>query len=420
MIKKVRVLQNKLHIAAKKERSRTFGILYDKICWHEVLWVSWKRVLKNKGAPGVDGRTIRAIKEYGEDKFLREIQLELLEKNYKPTPIKRVYIKKSNGKLRPLGIPTVKDRVIQGAVKLVIEPIFESNFLDESYGFRPRRSCQDALVSIRKWVTYGYSTVIDADISEYFDNIDHDLLMRLIRRRIRDKHVLRLIKGWLKSNIFEQDKQLVAKKGTPQGGVISPLLANVYLHTLDKYWQETHNHWKTKLIRYCDDFVILIRNDDPNRYMKSLENMLSKLKLELSSDKTIVTKAEKGFDFLGVTFRLKDTKTKNTGKFCYGYPSRNSMQSIRKAIREEVGKNYQPSLAHQIKYLEPLLRGWANYFNWLNSGTHFKKLDRYVAQKLNRWNRIKHNAKNRKYKYFSSEELWSKGLYRTGGKITYV
>ena len=231
---KVQVLQTKLHQAAKTERQRTFGLLYDKICRWEVLWTSWIRVQRNKGAPGVDGRAIEAIKAEGEVQFLRDIRQELEAKRYRPQPIRRVFIKKANGKLRPLGIPIVKDRVVQGAVKLILEPIFEANFTADSYGYRPKRSSQDALKAIRKWVTYGYATVIDADLRSYFDTIDHELLLRLIQRRVRDKWVLRLIRRWLKCSICEQDKAFRADKGTPQGGVLSPLLANIYLHPLDK------------------------------------------------------------------------------------------------------------------------------------------------------------------------------------------
>jgi RNA-directed DNA polymerase len=248
--RKVQVLQQKLHRAAKKDLRRTFGILYDKVGWGEVLWTSWIRVQQNKGAPGVDGRTILAIKAEGEVAFLRDIQQELVAKKYKPQPIRRVFIKKANGKLRPLGIPTVRDRVVQGAVKLILEPIFETNFMAESYGFRPGRSCQQALKAVRKWVTVGYSTVVDADLESYFDTIDHSVLLSLIQRRVRDKWVLRLIRGWLKCAILVQDKAVLAERGTGQGSVLSPLLANIYLHPLDKYWAE--HHPETKLIRYCD------------------------------------------------------------------------------------------------------------------------------------------------------------------------
>jgi len=198
----------------------------------------------------VDGRTIEALKAEGEVPFIRDIQQELAAKRYRPQPLRRVFIKKANGKLRPLGIPIVRDRVVQGAVKLILAPIFEANFMAESYGYRPKRSSQDALKAMRKWVTYGYATVIDADLSAYFDTLDHALLLKLIQRRVRDKWVLRLIRRWLKCSIFEQDKTFLADKGTPQGGVLSPLLANIYLHPLDKYWAERHP--ETKLVRYCD------------------------------------------------------------------------------------------------------------------------------------------------------------------------
>jgi len=340
--------------------------LYDKITLWEVLWISWIRVQRNKGAPGVDGRTIEAIKKDGEVKFLRDIQTELLEKKYRPQPIKRVFIKKANGKLRPLGIPIVKDRVVQGAVKLILEPIFEANFGSESYGFRPKRSCKDALGSIRKWVTFGYSTVIDADISAYFDTIDHDLLLKLVRRRVRDPWILRLIRRWLKCSIFEQDKSMRAELGTPQGGVLSPLLANIYLHPLDKFWSERFP--ETKLVRYADDFVVLIRNRGPDRYFKELQEFIKKLKLQLSLEKTKIVNANDGFDFLGARLVLKPTRKDKRKKFCYTFPSPKSMNSVREKIRTEIGRDYDKSLKSKIEYLNPILRGWSNYFCWMNSG----------------------------------------------------
>ncbi|AXI24416.1 group II intron reverse transcriptase/maturase [Cardinium endosymbiont of Sogatella furcifera] len=418
-LEKVRVLQNKLHQAAKKDQKRTFGILYDKVCQLEVLWVSWLRVQKNKGAPGLDGRTILAIKEYGVIKFLQEIQQELLSKQYKPSSVKRVYIRKSNGKLRPLGIPIVKDRVIQGAVKLIIEPIFEANFLEGSYGFRPKRNCQDAIKAVRKWVTYGYRTVIDADISSYFDTINHELLLKLINRRIRDRWIIRIIKGWLIHSVFQQDKTSLSDKGTPQGSVISPLLANIYLHSLDKYWRQQHNEWDTQMVRYCDDCVILIRNKDPLPYMESLKQMLSKLRLTLSEEKTEITEAERGFDFLGVRMVLNKSRKSKDKKFCYGFPTRKSMTELRNKIRKEIGRDYQPSLAHKINYLNPILRGWANYYNWLNSAIQFRKIDQYVVRKLNLWNRVKHMAKKRKYQWLSTKELHTQGLYKVSGHLCY-
>lgn len=413
--RKVQVLQNKLHQAAKKDLSRKFGILYDKITIWEVLWTSWIRVQRNKGAPGIDGRTIKAIKDEGEVKFLREIQNELLEKKYRPQPIKRVFINKANGKLRPLGIPIVKDRVVQGAVKLILEPIFEANFGEESYGFRPKRSCKDALCSIRKWVTFGYSTVIDADISSYFDTIDHNLLLNFIQRRVRDPWILRLIRRWLKCSIFEQDKTMRAEQGTPQGGVLSPLLANIYLHPLDKFWRERFP--ETKLIRYADDFVVLIRGRQPDRYFAALNAFMKKLKLQLSTEKTKVIKAEAGFDFLGARLLLKPTRKDKRKKFCYTFPSPKSMNAVRQKIRNEIGRDYDKSLKSKIEYLNPILRGWSSYFCWMNSGEHFHKIGRYSIQRLNGWNRRKQRRVRRSYRRLSGKDLEGLGLFVMHGRI---
>jgi len=416
--KKVQVLQNKLHTAAKKDLKRTFGILYDKICWWEVLWTSWIRVQQNKGAPGVDGRTIEAIKEEGEVRFIRDIQRELVEHRYRPHPIRRVFIKKANGKLRPLGIPVVKDRVIQGAVKLILEPIFEANFNEESYGFRPRRSCQDALKSVRKWVMYGYSSVIDADIESYFDTVDHTILMELIRRRVRDKWILRLIRRWLECSIFDQDRAVLSARGTPQGAVLSPLLANIYLHPLDKYWAERHP--ETKLVRYADDVRILIRRRNPEPYLQSLKGFMGKLHLTLSEEKTRIVKAEEGFNFLGVRFVVKPTRQDRTRNWCYGFPTPESMNRIRQKIREEVCGDYEATLSEKIELINPILRGWANYYHWLNSGEHFHKVGRYVIQRLNRWMRRKQGRVKRSYRRLHGNELFERGLHRISGTIVHV
>jgi len=416
--RKVQVLQQKLHHAAKKDLRRTFGILYDKVCWWEVLWTSWIRVQQNQGAPGVDGRTILAIKAEGEVQFLKDLQRELVEKQYKPQPIRRVFIKKANGKLRPLGIPTVRDRVVQGAVKLILEPIFETNFMTESYGFRPGRSCQQALKAVRKWVTAGYSTVIDADLESYFDTIDHSVLLSLVQRRVRDKGVLRLIRGWLECAIFEHDKTVLAERGTGQGSVLSPLLANIYLHPLDKYWAERSP--ETKLIRYCDDFVVLMRRKAPERYLQQLKTFLTRLRLTLSEEKTQVRRAEEGFDFLGARLVLKPTRRDRSRKFCYGFPSPKAMQGIRLQIRTQVGRDHTKSLDEVIRYLNPVLRGWANYYNWLNSAEHFHEVERYVVQRLNRWRRRKQQRVRRSYRKLSGKELFAQGLYKITGRIAHV
>lgn len=412
---KVRVLQETLHTAAKEDLRRTFGVLYDKVYRWEVLWLAWYRVRRNRGAPGVDGRTIRAIQAEGEVEFLREIQAELREKRYRPQPVRRVFIPKASGKLRPLGIPVVKDRVIQGVVRIVLEPIFEANFLESSYGFRPGRGCRDAIKAIRKWVTYGYCHVIDADIASYFDRIDHGVLMGLVQRRVRDKWILRLIRWWLKAGIFEENRVRKPVSGTPQGSGISPLLANIYLHPLDKYWKGKHP--ETELVRYCDDFVVLTRGKPAEHYLPSLQAMIRRLRLELSPEKTRVVEAKDGFDFLGVHFRLKPTRRRGTRQFCYGFPTPKAMNHVRRRVREEIGRDYLKSLEETIGRLTPVLRGWANYYNWLNSAGHFHKIDWYVVGKLTRWLRRKQQRTRRAFRGPSPEWFHERGLYRCSGKI---
>jgi RNA-directed DNA polymerase len=416
--RKVQVLQQKLHQAAEKDLRRTFGILYDKVYWWEVLWISWIRVQQNHGAPGVDGRTIRAIKAEGEVQFLKDLQRELVEETYKPQPLRRVFLKKANGKLRPSGIPTVRDRVVQGAVKLILEPIFETNFMPESYGFRPGRSCQAALKAVRQWVTCGYSTVIGADPEAYFDTIGPSVLLSLVQRRVREKWVLRLIRGWLQCAIFEHDKTVLAGRGTGRGAVLSPLLASIYLHPLDKYWAERYP--ETKLIRYCDDFVILIRRKAPDRYLQQLKTFLSRLRSTLSGEKTQVVNAEGGFDFLGARVVLKPTRRERTRKFCYGFPRPKAMERMRHQIRTEIGRDHTKSVDEVIHSLNPVLRGWANYYNWLNSAAHFHEVERYVIQRLNRWRRRKQQRVRRSYRKLSGPELYQHGLYKITGRVAHV
>lgn len=234
---KVRELQRKLWSAAKRSRNRRFALLYDKVHRKDFLWEAWNRVRANGGAPGLDGKTIEAIEEHGVEEFLEGIQEDLKAGEYWPPPVRRHYIPKPDGKRRPLGIPTVRDRVVQTAVKLVIEPIFEADFEESSYGFRPKRGAQDALDAIRKAGNAGHDWVVDADIEKYFDSIDHELLMVAVQKRVTDPKVLKLIRRWLKAGVMEGGTVSEPERGTPQGGVISPLLSNVYLGELDRRWR---------------------------------------------------------------------------------------------------------------------------------------------------------------------------------------
>ena len=394
-IEKSRQLQRNLYLAAKKDKQRRFHALYDRIFRLDILWRAWKEVRENKGSAGIDNITFEMIEEYGVEEYLLDIQEDLQNKKYRPKPVKRVYIPKPDGKQRPLGIPTIRDRIVQQACKIVIEPVFEANFLDNSYGFRPKRDAKQATEKVKKEL-YKNWYVVDADIQGYFDNINHEILLGLLNRRISDRRVIKLCRQWLQAGVIENGKYYPTEKGSPQGGVISPLLANIYLHVLDSYWE---NHKELGVIvRYADDAVIVCRKrTDAELAFEHLKRIMTKLKLTLNPQKTkIVDMNKESFDFLGFCYQ-KFGKTKSGRKLPYMTPSKKAMKKVKDAVRViTCRKSAYEGLEQKVEKLNPLIRGWRNYFQHGNSTKRFKQLDEFVWMKL--WRRVYYRRKQKKYR----------------------
>jgi RNA-directed DNA polymerase len=418
----IRELQRKLYQKAKQEKGFRFYALYDKVHRADILTYAYHLVKANKGAPGVDGITFEAIAgmEGGVKRYLDSLAKELKGKAYKSMPIRRVYIPKAGGGKRPLGISTIKDRVVQMAVKIVIEPIFEADFQENSYGFRPRRNAHQAMDDVSTHLRQGRTQVIDADILKYFDNIPHGKLLKLVARRIADKNMLRLIRMWLKAPVVEEGEDGKKRykgsdKGTPQGGVISPLLANIYLNVLDKTWKvkRVQERLGARLIRYADDCVVLCRGNT-ERILEGVRTVLGYLELTLNEEKTqLVDARRESFEFLGFTVEVK--RNPRTGKeFPLISPSKKATEHIKAEIKTlTCRKNLTLPKEVVVNKLNEVVRGWTNYFHYGHCSRNLSRVKGFLDERVRIYLRRKHGLKSRGYKAYPYRYLYGNlGLYK--------
>jgi RNA-directed DNA polymerase len=420
----VRELQRALYRAAKAKAGRRFHALYDKVYREDILARAWQEVKANAGAAGVDGQTIKAIEQSGVEEFLTTLARTLREGRYRPQPVRRVRIPKAEGRERLLGIPTVRDRVVQAAAKVVLEPVFEADFRGSSYGFRPKRSAHQAVEVIRQAVNRGQNWVVDADIAAFFDEIDGAVLDKLVARRICDRRLLKLLRQWQRAGALDGGEFVATEQGISQGSVISPLLANVVLHELDRLWEDRCGRLG-QLVRYADDLVVLCRTEgDAQEALRRVGFILGRLGLRLHPTKTQVVFAgdgQQGFDFLGFHCRKVESWRNRGRRYLQRWPGRRAMQRIRDRVKAITAPRSRLPEAAQVLVAElnAVLRGWGAYFRVGNSSRHFSQVDSYVRERLGLFLSKKAGRHGRGWKRHTLAYFRALGVYELVGTVAW-
>jgi group II intron reverse transcriptase/maturase len=429
-IDNVRQLQRRLWSAAKRQPGRRFHALLDRIYRRDVLWEAWKRVKQNRGAAGIDAMTLAEVEQQGVEAFLEHLGATLRAGTYRPVAVRRRYIPKADGRQRPLGIPTVRDRVAQMAATLVLEPIFEADFHPCSYGFRPKRNATQALETLRRRGARGGNHVLDADIRDYFGSIAHDKLMKLIEGRVSDRRVLKLLRHWLQAGVMEDGQVTATVAGTPQGGVISPLLSNIFLHVLDTVWTRRYAHLGV-LVRYADDFVVMCDTKAAcEQAEQRVREIFARLGLELHPEKTRrvdLSRGTTGFDFLGCHLRKRMSgplweQRHQRVYYLQRWPAPRAMQRIRQRVKALTPRAVcHRNLRDTIAQLNPVLRGWGAYFRTGNAAAKFQQVDDYVHWRLKRLLIKRHGRQLRpgQAPRWTPDFFHALGLHRLRGTIRY-
>ena len=418
---KVRKLQRALYRTSKQDKKKRFYSLYDKVWRADVLWEAWRQVKANKGAPGVDGMAIETIINTGqEEEMITKLQKALREQRHQFAPVRVVEIPKPKGGTRPLGIATVEDRVVQTAMRLVVEPIFEADFHDCSYGYRPKRDAKQASIAIREDLYHRAWGVVEVDFKSYFTSIPHRKLMKLVTQRIADGSLLKLIKQTLKVGVQEKGQVVPTKVGVPQGSPISPLYSNIYLNLLDHLWHKRGYPEKlgATLHRYADD-AILVCHKSPQPALAALEAIATRMDLTLNRDKTHVTRVTDGFDFIGFNF-VKRRSPRSGKNAIYIFPAKSAQQKIRNRLKYITSRRAPISPKAFVEMVNPIVTGWANYFRHTNASQAFRGLQRFVNIRFRRYLTQRSKGRGFGWQRFPNSKLYAMGLaYIGSGLLTY-